>query len=506
MYDLHAIRARLQDTASLLFAAERDMIRVFYKKLAALRDREDPLFSMWRRELAFIYGDTESLSAQSSKIRPQELQARYGLAPGEEPDLTRLLQSIQTFYSVLIKLIAFNMASGALAPRPVPAEDSVALEDILSGRAFRALGICNYCYEDWYVWLLKYGDKDTERQCLRLRSLLAEDDTIASVRGFLRVFRSDTLKAIYETVIPRQIRHALGEYYTPDWLAACTVSKVLRAGERRAADTRFIDPTCGAGTFLTQAISAIRADAPDGRIRPEQVAGFDINALAVLTAKANYLGAILDQLTPGTPVRIPIYHYDAINVPVREEDCLTVDTNCGLVCSIPLSLCQTLLGSGDAFSAEGFLALAERADGCGGLREQLAALDGVNARVIANILLNRTCGQRLPGLQGTAVASVFTAAVWIPVAAVWFLTHPPTAVALGLAAGCGVLSSVVPYVADMLALRRIPATVFGTFTSVNPVWAALAGWLFLSQSLDGIEGAGIALIAVSNVVISVRRR
>ena len=124
----------------------------------------------------------------------------------------------------------------------------------------------------------------------------------------------------------------------------------------------------------------------------------------------------------------------------------------------------------------------------------------------AYILLNRTCGQRLPGLQGTAVASVFTAAVWIPVAAVWFLTHPPTAVALGLAAGCGVLSSVVPYVADMLALRRIPATVFGTFTSVNPVWAALAGWLFLSQSLDGIEGAGIALIAVSNVVISVRRR
>lgn len=42
----------------------------------------------------------------------------------------------------------------------------------------------------------------------------------------------------------------------------------------------------------------------------------------------------------------------------------------------------------------------------------------------AYILLNRTCGRRLPGLQGTAVASVFTAAVWIPVAAVWFLTPP----------------------------------------------------------------------------------
>lgn len=120
------------------------------------------------------------------------------------------------------------------------------------------------------------------------------------------------------------------------------------------------------------------------------------------------------------------------------------------------------------------------------------------------ILLNRTCGRRLPGLQGTAVASVCTAVVWVPVAVVWFLHHPPTAVALGLAAACGVLSSVVPYVADMLALRRIPATVFGTFTSVNPVWAALAGLLFLHQALGAVEWAGIALIAVSNVVISVR--
>jgi inner membrane transporter RhtA len=124
----------------------------------------------------------------------------------------------------------------------------------------------------------------------------------------------------------------------------------------------------------------------------------------------------------------------------------------------------------------------------------------------AYILLNRTCGQRLPGLQGTAVASVCTATVWIPVAAVWFLNHPPTATVLGLAAACGVLSSVIPYVADISALRRIPATTFGTFTSVNPVWAALAGWLFLSQALGGVEWAGIALIAVSNVIISVHPR
>ena len=73
-----------------------------------------------------------------------------------------------------------------------------------------------------------------------------------------------------------------------------------------------------------------------------------------------------------------------------------------------------------------------------------------------------------------------------------------------LAAACGLLSSVVPYAADLQALRRVRASMFGTFTSVNPVWAALAGWLFLHQGLAVHEWTGIALIVVSNVFVSAR--
>lgn len=120
------------------------------------------------------------------------------------------------------------------------------------------------------------------------------------------------------------------------------------------------------------------------------------------------------------------------------------------------------------------------------------------------ILLNRAVGQRLPGLQGTAVAGVVTAAAWIPIAVVWFGSHPPTVAALALAVGCGLMSSTVPYVLDLLALRRIPAHMFGTFTSINPIWAALAGWLVLHQSLHRNEWIGMALIVLSNVVVSVR--
>ncbi|MCT7657377.1 EamA family transporter [Mycobacterium sp. CPCC 205710] len=118
------------------------------------------------------------------------------------------------------------------------------------------------------------------------------------------------------------------------------------------------------------------------------------------------------------------------------------------------------------------------------------------------VLLNRSVGQRLPGLQGTAVASSVTAAAWAPVAVAWFVSHVPSATAVALAVACGLMSSIAPYVADLLALRRVPNHVFGTFTSVNPIWAALAGWLVLHQALGVNEWVGIGLIVVSNVLVS----
>lgn len=122
------------------------------------------------------------------------------------------------------------------------------------------------------------------------------------------------------------------------------------------------------------------------------------------------------------------------------------------------------------------------------------------------IILNRTVGQRLSGLQGTAAASLVTAAAWMPIAVIWFSFHPPTVTAILLAAACGLLASVVPYVVDVMALRRVPAQVFSMFTSINPLWAAIAGLVVLGQSLDVWEWAGIGLIVVSNVVVSIRAR
>lgn len=120
------------------------------------------------------------------------------------------------------------------------------------------------------------------------------------------------------------------------------------------------------------------------------------------------------------------------------------------------------------------------------------------------ILLNRALGQRLPGIRGTAAASVVSAAAWTPIAVVWFVTHLPSLPAVALAVGCGLLSSAIPYAADLVTLRRVPPQLFGTLTSLNPVWAAFAGWLLLRQDLHAHEWVGIAVIVASSLVVSTR--
>ncbi|MGX7694102.1 EamA family transporter [Gordonia polyisoprenivorans] len=122
------------------------------------------------------------------------------------------------------------------------------------------------------------------------------------------------------------------------------------------------------------------------------------------------------------------------------------------------------------------------------------------------ILLNRSVGRLVPGVQGSALAGLVAAGVWMPIAIGWLLTHRPTVTALVLAALCGVLSSIVPYVTDLTALRWIPAHLFGTLTSINPVWAALIGVIVLGQGLEVFEWIGIGLIVVSNASALVAHR
>jgi inner membrane transporter RhtA len=116
------------------------------------------------------------------------------------------------------------------------------------------------------------------------------------------------------------------------------------------------------------------------------------------------------------------------------------------------------------------------------------------------ILLNRVIGRRLPGAEGSAAAAGLSALAYVPIGILTLANHPPTARAIGCAAAAGVLSSAVPFLADLLTLRRVPARFFGVFMSVNPVLAALVGWAILGQSLGWAEWLAVTTIVTANGV------
>ncbi|GAA1654418.1 EamA family transporter [Actinoplanes couchii] len=116
------------------------------------------------------------------------------------------------------------------------------------------------------------------------------------------------------------------------------------------------------------------------------------------------------------------------------------------------------------------------------------------------ILLNRLLGARLPGLQAPAAATTVSALLAVPVMVTLLAQGRMTTTALLYAIGAGVLSSVVPYAADLIALRRVPARYFGVVSSVHPVFAALAGLILLGQVLAVHEWIGIAVVVAVNVV------
>jgi len=116
------------------------------------------------------------------------------------------------------------------------------------------------------------------------------------------------------------------------------------------------------------------------------------------------------------------------------------------------------------------------------------------------ILLNRTVGARLPGVEGAAAAAAVSGALYLPVGVFVLWQHRPTAAALGCALAAGLLSSAVPFLADLLALRRVSSRSFGIFMSINPVMAALIGTAVLGQRLDWAAWLAMLVIVVANVV------
>ncbi|MCX4800843.1 DMT family transporter [Streptomyces sp. NPDC058682] len=124
---------------------------------------------------------------------------------------------------------------------------------------------------------------------------------------------------------------------------------------------------------------------------------------------------------------------------------------------------------------------------------------GAGAMWAAYIVFSARTGRRFPQADGLALAMAVAAVISLPlgIAEAGPALLVPSTLALGL--GVAVLSSVLPYTLELLALRRMPAPTFAILMSLEPAIAAAAGFLVLNQAMSALDALAIALVIAASM-------
>ena len=112
--------------------------------------------------------------------------------------------------------------------------------DLLQGRRFRdATGLSGIIESDFFAWPDEVGGHDLLKALARRVARFDWQNAPPDIAAIL-----------YEAVIPPDERRTLGEYYTPAWLARAMVAELVDDPLHQ----RVLDPACGSGTFIAEAV------------------------------------------------------------------------------------------------------------------------------------------------------------------------------------------------------------------------------------------------------------
>lgn len=323
-------------------------IKAFYFTLTQnINPRVKVFFEQWALQFAEVHGAIEN-----KKFDAEILFTSYGFKKNELKnfDFLSFFFALDTYYALLMKMLAYQVVGfytlKDIAGLPL-AEweilDSYTLKEKMGkledGGIFRSdpLNIRNFLEGDLLSWYINDWNASIEKAIRDIIERLNQYDpeTMELVPDETR----DILKKLYQFLVPKQIRHDLGEYYTPDWLAERCLNQVgYGVKEKDLIKKRLLDPGCGSGTFIVLAIKRAKEHAKLYGIDPVEtltqitrnIVGFDLNPLAVISARTNYLLAIADLLKyKKSEITIPIYLCDSINPPNAEKQKSLIDPDIG---------------------------------------------------------------------------------------------------------------------------------------------------------------------------------
>jgi hypothetical protein len=293
-------------------------------------------FSQWK----ILFGEVCGYDVENPSDKIKKLAEFYqvGVKGVKNLKAAELLFAVHTYYALFMKLLASEIVA-FFHKLPTPLQKMMQagtsaklkreMDDLEAGSIFRHLNITNFLEGDLFAWYTGVWTDPIEKL---VREMVARLDnynpgTLSEDPAGSR----DLLKQLYQQLFPKSVRHDLGEYYTPDWLAEHVLNELGYTGD---PDKRLLDPAAGSGTFLVMAINRIRqwydvnrekCHFDEGELCRKilsNVIGFDLNPLAVMAARTNYLIAIRDLIGHVDKVEIPVYLCDSILTPAEYGELL----------------------------------------------------------------------------------------------------------------------------------------------------------------------------------------
>lgn len=216
---------------------------------------------------------------------------------------------INEYYLVTVaKIVCANILNG----EPLICNDAKIVK-ILNGQYFQQKNIQNLVDYDYFGWLnnTPYVEGIIE-SAKSIQKLLCSYD-------FNVIAEEDLFGALLAQLSNREHRLLLGQDFTPHWVAKSMAEYVL---DDIHEEPRILDMCCGSGVFLIEAIKKVREkfavntdeyNTDKDKIVFSCVMGFDIDPLAIMLAKVNWIMAMRDLFPYHTgQIMIPVYHADSL--------------------------------------------------------------------------------------------------------------------------------------------------------------------------------------------------
>lgn len=289
----------------------------------SLNENTIALYEEWK--VLFNLSENDNGKSDDINKRRKELGKLFDVKI-ESNDLDfKSLFALQTTYAIIVKLISAKILTfqqygeGLVYFEDLSELDNDTLKEFTNklenGLDYQNEGYLNLLEGDffsWYVFDFQWNDGIAKA----IKKVIKVLDSYSYIIFKDEYEPIDIFKDLYMEVMPNAVRHSLGEYFTPSWLADRVVTESIM--EVNKENWRAIDPTCGSGVFLMTMIKKIISQYKISELGKEsknklikeitgRVFGIDMNPISVLTARISYFLSLMPLITEETSMEIPVY-------------------------------------------------------------------------------------------------------------------------------------------------------------------------------------------------------